>query len=54
MGDELILVTGASGYVATHTIQQLQKAGHKVSTEETLDIFGNRSLCLQNINIHIG
>lgn len=27
---ELILVTGATGFVASHTIQQLLKAGHKV------------------------
>jgi len=30
MADDLVLVTGASGYVATHVIQQLQEKGYKV------------------------
>ena len=48
--DPTILVTGAAGYIATHVVQQLQKAGHRVrGTVRSLDdeqkVEALRNLC---------
>ena len=32
----LVLVTGASGYIATHVVKQLQEAGYRVRGEADL------------------
>ena len=50
MADDLVLVTGASGFLATHVVQQLQQAGYRVrgtvrSTKNEDKVKPLRELC---------